>query len=95
MISPEDLNKLILLLNDTEQLVSQFRGGWSDHFLSAEEFHKALKSSIERLKQGELEELNTLFLWFSPSYDWDDFTNGEGLERGNQIFAILYKNVKV
>lgn len=70
-------------------MISQYSGGYSDHFLSAEEFHNGVKKEIERLRNKDFDSVEKLYIWFAPSHDWDDFTNLEGLDLGNQIFAIL------
>lgn len=89
-----EFKRLLELLDEAEKLAGQFTGGYSDHFFSAEEFHKGLKESITKLKKGNLDELDTLFVWFAPSYDWDDFVGSDGLNLGNEIFELLLKIVK-
>jgi hypothetical protein len=41
-------------LDVAEKLVGEFKGGYSDHFFSAEDFNSELKESIRRLKNGNL-----------------------------------------
>jgi hypothetical protein len=31
----------------------------------------------------------TLFIWFAPSYNWDDFVGTEVENLGNEIFGLL------
>lgn len=88
------LAKLILLLERAEQMASQYSGGYSGSILSAEQFHSMLKQSIARLKAGEKSELHNLWLWFAPTCAWDDFIGSEGMNLGNDIFALLDKLVK-
>ncbi|MBL7748157.1 MAG: hypothetical protein JNM19_12050, partial [Chitinophagaceae bacterium] len=72
-----------------EKLATQFTGGYSDHFFSAEEFHTALSDCIAKLKTGDFNQLDVLWLWFSPSYDWDDFVQQDGENLANSIFPLL------
>jgi hypothetical protein len=83
------LERLYLLLDRAEELASEFTGGYSDHFFSAQEFHAALADSIAKLKLGDTDQLNNLWLWFAPSYDWDDFTHQDGQDLANEIFPLL------
>ena len=54
--------KLIELLDKAENLASEFRGGCSGQFLSAEEFHQALFDSINKLKHGDNTQLDKLHI---------------------------------
>jgi hypothetical protein len=83
------LQQLIKFLDEAEQLAGQFTGGYSDHFFSAEEFHAALKESINKLKAGDMEQLNNLWLWFAPTYDWDDFIHHDGEDLANAIHPLI------
>ena len=83
------LEQLITLLDEAEQLAGQFTGGYSDHFFSAEEFHSALKESVNKLKAGDIEQLNNLWLWFAPTYDWDDFIHQDGEDLANAIHPLV------
>src|SRR6188768_3626284 len=83
------LSHLITKLEKAEKLLSQFRGGYSGKFLSAEEFHKDFLNNLELLKTGRMESLNEFYFWFLPTCHWDDFTNGDGLELGNEISSML------
>ena len=82
-------DRLIVLLDEAEELASQFKGGYSNHFIGAEEFHKALKVSIEKLKAGDLTEMETLRLYFAPTCSWDDFIGKDGIELGNEVYELL------
>jgi len=84
-----NLSTLINKLEKAEKLLSEFRGGYSGEFLSAQEFHSAFKNSLEALKKDKLDSLSQFYFWFLPTSTWDDFTNGDGLELGNEIFSIL------
>jgi hypothetical protein len=83
------LEQLIKLLDQAEKLASQFSGGYSNNFFSAQEFYAALADSINKLKGGDLDQLNYLWVWFAPTCDWDDFIHQEGEDLANKIFALL------
>ena len=67
MTTQTNHTKLIDLLDKAEKLASVFQGGYSGHFLSAEEFHRALFDSINKFKQGDKSQLNKLPIWFLPT----------------------------
>jgi len=81
------MEELLIILNEAEHLASQFTGGYSHRFLSAEDFHSALRNSIIELKKGNRDILKDIWLWFAPTCDWDDFIGTEGLELGNRIYV--------
>jgi hypothetical protein len=83
--------KLIELLEQAEQLVGQYSGGYSGQFFSAEEFHAALVTSISKLKSGDNSQLNQLYRWFLPTSCWDDFVGRDGENLANQISYLLTK----
>ncbi len=86
--------KLIILLDQAEHLVSEYKGGYSGEFLSAEEFHQALFNSIDKLKQGDKTQLAKIHIWFLPTSSWDDFTPNDGQDLGNEISELLSKIIK-
>lgn len=79
------------LLDRAEQLASKFSGGYSEEFDSAEEFHRELLATINRLKEGDRSQLNRLHTWFLPTSCWDDFIGKEGQSLANEINEILSK----
>src|SRR5688572_30609619 len=83
------LPHLITNLEKAEKLLSEFRGGYSGNFFSAEEFHAAFVDRLNLLKSGKEEVLNEFYFWFLPTCHWDDFTNGDGLEIGNEVYSNL------
>lgn len=83
--------KLIRLLDKAENLAGQFSGGYSNQFLSAEEFHQALKDAIEKYKNGDNMQIENFYFWFAPTTSWDDFVGIEGVELGNEIFELICK----
>lgn len=98
MTNNHELEKLYLLLEKAEELAKQYEGGYSTHFFSVQEFHESLVDSISKLKAGDIDQLNTLWLWFSPTYDWDDFIKQDGQDLANEIFPLisnLRKNLNV
>ena len=89
MTTQSDYTKLIDLLDKAEQLASEFQGGYSGQFLSAEEFHQALFDSINKFKQGDKTQLDKLHIWFLPTSCWDDFVGKDGQDLANEIIALL------
>jgi hypothetical protein len=89
MTTQSDYTKLIDLLDKAEKQASEFQGGCSGQFLSAEEFHKALFDSINKLKQGDKTQLDELHIWFSPTSCWDDFIGKDGQDLANEISRRL------
>lgn len=87
-------SKLITLLEKAEQLAREFTGGYSNQFLSAEEFHQALSDSINKLKQGDKTQLDKLNFWFGPTSCWDDFVGSDGQDLANEISGLLSKLTK-
>ena len=80
---------LFKLLDEAQVLEGEYSGGYSTTFLSAEEFHIALKESIIKLKNGDLQQLNRLHIWFAPTCSWDDFVGNAGIELGNEIYELV------
>jgi hypothetical protein len=87
MINKRD--ELIKLLKEGLKLVSEFKGGYSNNFISAEDFYEKLNKSIQKLEQGENEEILKQYYWFAPTCDWDDIVGKDGTNIGNQIFEFL------
>lgn len=81
--------KLIELLEKAEKLASKFQGGYSEQFLSAEDFHQALLDSINKFKQGDRTQLNQLRIWFLPTSCWDNFIGRDGQDLANEISGLL------
>lgn len=77
------------LLDKAEKLASEFQGGYSGQFFSAEEFHQALFDSINKFKQGDNTQLDQLHIWFLPTSCWDDFIGIEGQALANEISGLL------
>jgi hypothetical protein len=81
--------RIKLLIHDlelAEKLLSEFSGGYSGEFISAEEFHFALCNRIERLKLKDYKVINDLWIWFAPTCQWDNFVGKVGLKLGNKKF---------
>lgn len=88
------MNRLLKLLDDAVQLSAEFRGGYSNQFGSAEEFHTALAQSVEKYKGGDNEQINSLWLWFAPTCSWDDFAGLDGQDLANEIFGLVSQENK-
>lgn len=84
-----EYKQLIFRLEEAEQLAAQFSGGYSNNFISAEEFHVALSETILHLKEGKTAGLNKLWLWFAPTCDWDTLIQEDGMALGETIFTLL------
>lgn len=85
----KEMGELFELLDKAEKLASEFSGGYSNNFSSAEEFHSALVDSIRKLKSGNIQEINRLWLWFAPTCDWDDLIGIVGKDIANETFKLL------
>ena len=94
MTTPNDYTTLFNLLAKAEHLATEFQGGYSEQFLSAEEFHNALSESICKLKHGDKAQLDQLHIWFLPTSCWDDFMGKDGQDLANQIGDLLSKLIK-
>ena len=81
-----ELFQLIGDLHSAEKLLSEFNGGYSTKFSSAEEFHKALVEEIYNVESDNVVDLTQIWLWFAPTSEWDSFAGIAGLELGNRIF---------
>ena len=86
--------KLIAKLKTAHELVSQFTGGYSEGFFSAEEFSAALGKAIQELESGNEEILRDIQLWFLPTSDWDDFVGQEGIPLGEEVSRLLDQYMK-
>jgi hypothetical protein len=83
--------RLVRLLDKAKKIVSKYEGGYSGEYLSAQEFHKDLKSSIVDYRNGDDTKLDQFYIWFAPTCQWDDFVGSEGENLANQIFEIVSK----
>ena len=89
MTDNSKLEQLYELLDEAEKLARQFTTGYTNNFFSAEEFHTALADSIAKLKTGDTDPLNDLWLWFAPTCDWDSFKRQDSQYMANEIFQLL------
>ena len=78
-------------LDSAVKLVSEYNGGYSGVFLSAEEFHKAFSEELYDLKHQNVPDFKNICVWFAPTSAWDDFVGMEGIELGNRIFERAYR----
>ncbi len=83
------MQELLKLLDEAEQLASEYTGGYSGPFFSAQEFHRALSDSIAKLKNGYVSQLKQLDFWFLPTSCWDDFIHADGQHLADQISSLL------
>jgi hypothetical protein len=88
------IENLITELEAAEKYLSEFSGGWSNEFMSAEEFHAAFKKELTALKKDHKRSLSTFVIWFMPTSEWDDLTNSDSLstEFGNRIYKLLLES---
>jgi hypothetical protein len=85
-----EADPLIVELKKAHELASEFTGGHSERFMSAEEFAQALGQAISELERGNTAVLEKLSLWFLPTSDWDDFIKVDGIELGQKISDMLH-----
>lgn len=83
--------RLIKLLVKAEKMISQYQGGYSHEYLSAQEFHNDLKDAIEVYKNGDNSTLDKFYIWFAPTCQWDDFVGKSGEKIAYEIFEIVCK----
>ena len=86
---------LLAKLIEAEELASQFRGGYSNEFDSATDFHAALKLAVEAFSNGDDKQLSKIKTWFLPTSCWDDFIGLDGEDLANQISSLIntYRNL--
>lgn len=85
------LGSLLVDLDSAVLVASQYSGGYSGEYLSAEAFHVDLAAAVEQLKAGDTAVLGRLWIWFAPTCHWDDFITEEGIDLGNRIFGQLQR----
>ncbi len=83
------MNPLLEALKKAAHELSQYTGGYSTEFDSAEDFHQALVDRIKRLEAGDVAVLPELYIWFAPTSDWDDFVGDAAM--GEQVFQLLHQ----
>ena len=81
------VDSLIADLNKAEKILSTRSGGYSGEYLSAEEFHTDLVNRIKKLSDGDESVIEDLWIWFTPTCQWDDFVGN--VELGERIFQRL------
>jgi len=87
------LQSLTLELEKAEEYLAGFSGGYSGKYLSAEEFHQDFKNELGELKNGNRDSIDVFYMWFSPTREWDDYTNSDdqSMHFGNRIFELIGK----
>lgn len=83
------MKAILKYLKQAESNLSNYSGGYSGEFLSAEEFHKKLSISISKLENGDDTVIEELWIWFAPTCAWDDFVGD--IELGELIWNKLDK----
>ena len=74
-------------LHSAEKLLSEYKGGHSGVFLSAQEFHQSLVDAIDDVEFGNQTDLTRFWFWFAPTCEWDDFLGKEGEELGKKFLS--------
>ena len=80
--------ELIKHLHKAKDILSEYSGGISVNFSSAEEFYENLEDEIDWIEFGNKTDLTKIWKWFAPTCDWDDIVGIEGEQVANQIFNI-------
>lgn len=86
---PNKMDELLAELKKAHALACKLSGGYSEGFLSAEEFSAALGNAISELETGNDAVIEDLYLWFLPTSDWDDFIKIKGLDLGQRVLRLL------
>ncbi|TXE15456.1 hypothetical protein ES731_15355 [Psychroflexus gondwanensis] len=78
--------ELVEDLHKAEKLLAEFKGGYSNQFDSAQDFHSHLVDFINDIEYGNRIDISELWIWFAPTCAWDDLVGLVGIEIGNRIF---------
>lgn len=89
MKDTQQLHKLTSLLDESIIIAGQFKGKQLHYYLDPESFQKEIKTITLRLKNNELDVLNTLYNWFDPYSEWHNEMSEEGKVLGNKIHEIV------
>ncbi|MFK7032195.1 hypothetical protein [Flavobacterium oreochromis] len=81
------MESLLKDLHQAATILSEYTGGYSGKYTSAETFHKDLVNKIQKLENGDKSVLPQLWHWFAPTCQWDDFVGTVAL--GEQLFQKL------
>lgn len=73
------MKSLLTDLHQAATILSEYTGGYSGQYASAEEFHKDLVNKIQKLENGDKSVLHDLWHWFAPTCQWDDFVGDAAL----------------
>lgn len=79
------MKNLIIDLKQAEKILIESAGSNS----VATEFHTELVESITRLENGDKSVISDLWIWFTPTFEWDDF--GRDVNLGEKIYQQLNK----
>lgn len=78
-------------LEEAEEILSKLTGGYSNNFISVEEFHNAFVEELYDLKGQNVPNFEQICLWFAPTSAWDDFVGIDGMELANRIYERAEK----
>ena len=73
-------------LHLAKKMLSEFKGGYSGKFTSAEEFYDTFVEHLHEIESDNVADFTQIWNWFAPTCAWDDFTGKQGEELGNRIF---------
>ena len=82
--------RIIPALNQAHAIASNYEGGWSDEFSSAQEFSAALRRAIDSFEAGDLSQIDDLARWFVITGDWDDLI-GEQPHFAEELSRMLWE----
>jgi len=74
-----DRKSLINDLHKALEILSEYSGGYSGEYASAEEFYCDLRNRVQKLEHGDDSVLAELQTWFTPTCQWDDFVGNISL----------------
>lgn len=56
---------------------------------STQKFHDNLSNAINKLEAGDMTAISDLWIWFAPTFEWDDLSRDVNL--GEKIYQQLCK----
>jgi hypothetical protein len=87
--------RLIPVLKVAHEIACTYEGGWSEHFVSSEEFAGALGTALGKFESGDVSQVDQMVGWFVITGDWDDLIGGYAYF-AQELFNMLceYKDLK-
>lgn len=86
-----DRRNLIEILTEAQVLLSEYSGGYSGKFYSAEEFYKAFSEELKKVQNSDFPNYDQFYFWFLPTCAFDDFTGMDGIKIANEAYFLLNK----